>query len=273
MTNKFCVVGSPIVQSLSPVLHSAAYRALGLSYAYEAHEVSLGELSGFLGRTDFQGVSVTMPLKVEAFTLATQRSSQAVLTTAANTLTRSPSGWTASNTDIYGLTTALLDVPRPERTVVIGAGATTFSALTALSELFPETEITLMARDQGAVERSVEFGSSVGLRVSGSEVTAESIVDSDLVLNLVPAGSFTEKWSEVSSLPRPRDGWLFDASYNPWPSLPATSWATGKVISGLEMLIWQAIEQVHLFAASAGDAVELDRQELYVVMKSAVSSK
>jgi shikimate dehydrogenase len=273
MTNKFCVVGSPIVQSLSPVLHSAAYRALGLSYRYEAHEVAFGELSGFLERTDFQGVSVTMPLKVEAFSLATQRSSQAVQTSAANTLTRSPSGWTASNTDIYGLTTALLDVPRPERTVIIGAGATTLSALTALAELFPETEITLMARDQNAVARSVEFGGSLGLRVSGSQVSAESIMGSNLVLNLVPAGSFTEAWSEVSGSARPSDGWLFDASYNPWPSLPATSWATGKVISGLEMLIWQAIEQVHLFVASAGDAVALDRQELYAVMESAVSSK
>lgn len=272
MTSKFCVVGSPIVQSLSPVLHTAAYQHLELDFSYEAHEVVPGKLEIFLENSDFQGVSVTMPLKSEAFDLAIERNRQVALTGAANTLTREPDGWSASNTDIDGLTQALNGIPLPSSTTIIGAGATTNSALTALAELFPDTQIRVMARDEMAVGKSVEFGHSLGLAVSASALSAQSLIDSDLVLSLVPAGSFVDTWSEVSNSQAARQGWLFDAAYNPWPTLPATAWGSERVISGLEMLIWQAIEQVALFAFSAGHELELDRPALYKVMKQALSN-
>jgi shikimate dehydrogenase len=272
MTSKFCVVGSPIAHSLSPTLHAAAYKHLQLDFSYEAHEVAPGNLGKFLDNYDFQGVSVTMPLKSEAFELALERTGQATLTQAANTLIRKRAGWSASNTDIYGLAQALKSVTAASSTTIIGAGATTHSALTALSELFPRTRVTVMARDQLAVDKSVEFGRSLGLEVTGSSASAKVITTSELVLSLVPAGSFVDTWSEVSKDQAARNGWLFDATYNPWPTLPATSWGGQRVISGLEMLIWQAIEQVALFAASVGHELELDRPALYTVMKQALSS-
>lgn len=266
------MVGSPIAHSLSPVLHRAAYKYLELDFSYEAHEVSLGKLVGFLESSDFQGVSVTMPLKSEAFGLAVSHTEQATLTGAANTLTRKQNGWHASNTDIYGLAQALKNISPPSNTVILGAGATTSSALTALAEIFPATRVKVMARDEIAIDRGVKFGLSLGLEVSGSAVSSEAIINSDLVLSLVPVGSFVDTWSEVSNAQAPRNGWLFDASYNPWPSMPATSWGNERVISGLEMLIWQAIEQVDQFAASAGKDIELDRPAVYEVMKQALSN-
>lgn len=273
MTNKFCVVGSPISHSLSPALHNACYKHLGLDFSYEALEVKAGELSKFLENSDFLGVSVTMPLKAEALELSAERSAQAVETFAANTLTRNSSGWSASNTDVYGLSQALKGVPSPTTTSIIGAGSTSHSALSALANLFPRTRVTLMGRDQTAVGQSVDFGRSLGLDIQGASISADVIRDSDLVLSLVPAGSFEEVWSDVAGVGLSPNGWLFDASYNPWPSLPARSWGSERVISGLEMLIWQAIEQVALFAASAGQDVVLDRSGLYSVMKAAVSDK
>jgi shikimate dehydrogenase len=273
MTTKFCVVGSPIAHSLSPALHKACYKHLGLDFSYEALEVQAGELSKFLQNSDFRGVSVTMPLKAEAFELSSNRSPQAEQTSAANTLTRNSSGWSASNTDVYGLVQALRSVPSPTTTSIIGAGSTSHSALSALADLFPSTRVTLMARDENAVRQSVDFGRSLGLEISGASISADVIRDSDLVLSLVPAGSFEDVWSDVEGVGAPPNGWLFDASYNPWPSLPARSWGSERVISGLEMLTWQAIEQVALFVASAGQDVSLDRSRLYSVMKAAVSDK
>ena len=266
------MVGSPIAHSLSPVLHRAAYKYLELDYFYEAHEVGQGKLAQFLESSHFEGVSVTMPIKSEAFNLAASHTEQATLTGAANTLTRTPNGWHASNTDIYGLTQALSSIPLPSSTAILGAGATTSSALAALAELFPATRITVMARDEMASKRSVEFGLSLGLDVSGSAVSSEAIINSDLVLSLVPAGSFVDTWSEVSNAQAAKNGWLFDASYNPWPSMPATSWGNDRVISGLEMLIWQAIEQVAQFASSGGKDIELERPAVYEVMKRALSN-
>lgn len=273
MTTKFCVVGSPISHSLSPALHSAAYSHLGLNFSYDAHEVAAGDLEKFLEQSNFQGVSVTMPLKAEAFELAVARDAEATLTGVANTLIRTPKGWSASNTDVYGLTQALGRVPLPKRTAIVGAGATAFSALAAVKRLFPETKLTIMARDEHSRNQSVEFGRSVGLDVSGVSVSALELSNSDLVLSLVPAGSFEDAWSEFSSLTGEQNGWLFDAVYNPWPSVPAAAWGNDRVISGLEMLIWQAIEQVSIFTSGDGDESEIDRPKLYSVMKAAVSSK
>jgi shikimate dehydrogenase len=92
-------------------------------------------------------------------------------------------------------------------------------------------------------------------------------------MSLVPAGSFAELWEEIRQSDKPRSGTLFDVAYNPWPSKPALAWDSSKVISGIEMLIWQAIEQVQLFVSATGITSEIDRSALYSVMKAAVSHK
>lgn len=273
MTSRFCVVGSPIAQSLSPVLHAAAYKHLRLDFSYEAHQVEAGALVGFLQDSNFDGVSVTMPLKSEAFELSVGRNAEASLTKVSNTLTRSGTGWAAANTDIYGLCQALSIVSKPSCTTIVGAGSTSSSALVALAQLFPDTQVVVAARDEVATSESVEFGRSLGLSVTASKFSVDTIEESDLVLSLVPAGSFVETWSKVAGSLDPPRGWLFDASYNPWPTLPAAAWRSERAISGLEMLIWQAIEQVAIFSASVGHEIELDRPAMYEVMKAAVSSK
>ena len=64
--HRCAVLGKPIAHSLSPVLHNAAYRALGLdSWSYGRHEVGETELEDFLESLDssWAGLSLTMPLK------------------------------------------------------------------------------------------------------------------------------------------------------------------------------------------------------------------
>lgn len=273
MTTKFCVVGSPISHSLSPVLHMAAAEHLGLDVSFEAIEVSSGNLAEFLEQNDYQGVSVTMPLKVEAFDIAIERSEAAILTKVANTLTRGPAGWSCANTDVFGLTKSLGQVPEPSNIVIVGSGATTISALTALASVFPNSRIQILARSQDSANTCKLFGESLGLDARSGVVSAESIAAADLVLSLVPSGSFSTIWAEISALANRPQGWLFDVSYNPWPSIPASAWGTERVISGLEMLIWQATEQVEIFSRSMGRNLVVDKQQLYSVMKAAVSSK
>ena len=273
MTTKFCVVGSPIEHSLSPLLHRAAYRQLGLDFSYEAVEVSKGNLAKFLEASEYEGISVTMPLKPEALALSIQASDAASMTGVANTLWRSSNGWSCANTDVYGMSQALRGVATPAHTSIIGSGATTLSALSALAELYPDSEVSIHARDVEAAKLAVIFGTRLGLKASSAEISAQTIASADLVLSLVPAGSYIELWNEISkSKSRPR-GWLFDVSYNPWPSVPAASWGSEKVISGLEMLIWQAIEQIQIFSSSVSKELDIDRPTLYSVMRGAVSAK
>ena len=66
IAHRCAVLGKPIAHSLSPVLHNAAYKALGLDdWAYERHEVGESDLDGFLKGLDptWRGLSLTMPLK------------------------------------------------------------------------------------------------------------------------------------------------------------------------------------------------------------------
>jgi shikimate dehydrogenase len=71
------VLGSPVGHSLSPVLHGAAYAALGLSqWRYSAHECDAAGLPGFVAALDagWAGLSLTMPLKRVALEVADELS-------------------------------------------------------------------------------------------------------------------------------------------------------------------------------------------------------
>lgn len=273
MTNKFAVVGSPIEHSLSPALHGAAFKHLGLDWQYSQSLVEQGSLAQFLSSSELSGVSVTMPLKVEAFNLAVSRDEASALTGVSNCLIASSLGWVASNTDVYGITKALATVESAKRIVIIGSGATAKSAVAALSKIFPDATVEIASRSAEKSSEIANFAISLDLDAAVAEIDAGSIATADLVMSLVPNGTFEQLWQELSEIHVLRKGWLFDVSYNPWPSVAANAWDSKLVISGLEMLIWQAIKQVELFATSLSMSVTIDEDELYSVMKAAVSSK
>jgi shikimate dehydrogenase len=273
MTTNLCVVGSPIDHSLSPALHAAAYKQLGLDFQYDKQEVFAGDLADFLDSRTYSGVSVTMPLKQEAFELAGSHDKHSIATGVANTLFKANGAWSAANTDVYGITQALNSVAAPKLTLIIGSGATARSALVALANLFPETDIAIISRNESNGQERVAFAESLGFTAFARPATSQVVLEADLVMSLVPVGSFTELWNEIAVDSKPKTGTLFDVAYNPWPSKAALAWDNDRVISGIEMLIWQAIEQVQLFVSSTGEDRKIDRDSLYRVMKGAVSAK
>ena len=136
------VIGSPITHSLSPALHLAAYRDLGLEIDYRRIEVKKDEVESFLGSwpENLLGLSVTMPLKQVIIPLLSQVDGLAKAVGAANTVVPFPGGITAGfNTDVYGIVTAIKEVKgrdwSPGKAVIVGSGATASSALAALVEL------------------------------------------------------------------------------------------------------------------------------------------
>jgi shikimate dehydrogenase len=271
MTTKFCVVGSPIAHSLSPVLHNAGYQLLDLKASYDKHEVVAGALAEFVAGSDFQGLSVTMPLKAEAFEFASWHDEYSSLTGIANTLLRKGDIWQAFNTDVLGLMKTLEEIKNPSSITLIGSGATTTSALVAISKLYPNARVQVLARNESELENQVQFGTKLGLTIATGSPEAQTVLSSDLVLSLVPQGSYPELWTEIAATNQGKSGWLFDVSYNPWPSPSALSWGLERSISGIEMLIWQGIEQFELFTSGLEGSAEIDKSELYSVMKRAVS--
>jgi shikimate dehydrogenase len=195
-----------------------------------------------------------------------------LLTGVANTLYQVDGHWNAANTDVYGIKQALAKVPAPNQTVLIGSGATARSAVVAFAEKFPNTELSIISRNTEAGTNLAGFANDLGLRAEVHAESTELILRADLVTSVVPAGSYTELWAQVSNATKDGHGFLFDVAYSPWPSQAAQTWDETRVVSGLEMLIWQAVEQVQLFAASAEVDVVMDHTGIYEVMKKAVSS-
>jgi shikimate dehydrogenase len=114
----------------------------------------------------------------------------------------------------------------------------------------------------------VKLAEGFGLQAQPGIPSGESLVDSDLVVSTVPGNAFGDLWHQISGISRSVEGALVDVAYTPWPSAASTAW-TGVSFSGLELLIWQAIEQVKLFADSQDKSIDTSNEELYKFMMQA----
>ena len=256
-SRRAAVLGSPIGHSLSPVLHEAAYHALGLAHwCYEAHEVQARALHGFVAALgpEWAGLSLTMPLKEAAFEVADEVSDLAREVGAINTLVRcADGGWRGENTDVYGVSQALrgAGVGPVVGSMVLGSGATARSVVAALAELGCP-KVTFAVRSV-ARPATVQQARRAGLEVEVVELgqLARRVGDVPLVISTLPANALSADALADLTLPsgwRRPDRLLLDVVYAGWPSPLARIFqeAGASVVSGFEMLVHQGAEQVHL---------------------------
>jgi shikimate dehydrogenase len=243
---RLAVWGDPIAHSKSPDLHAAAYRVLGLDWEYGRRQVAADGFASALSGLDptWRGLSLTMPLKEEAFRTAATRNPHAELTGAVNTLLL---GEVAAgfNTDVGGIVDSLGEagVSEVRRVRILGAGATAASALIAATELGAE-QVEVSARNPERAAGLVSLGERAGVAVD-ARLLGEPALDVDLTIATLPSGTAlpAEAAASLASI----GGTLFDAAYAPWPSALAVSWGGGTVISGLGMLLHQAVRQIRIF--------------------------
>jgi len=258
LTHRAGVVGSPVEHSLSPVLHRAAYDALGLTgWAYEryriggADEMDLRTFVDGLG-PEWVGLSVTMPDKEAALALAVAATEQSLRIGAANTLVRREDGWVASNTDPDGVLGALGEagLTGAVRAVVLGAGATARSTLDALARIGVR-EVVFGVREEVREESAglaTRLGMSVdAVRLADATRLVTEIGRADVTASTLPGGAAVGDAGgfELADL---SGRVLLDAVYADWPT-PLARWAQScgaTVVSGAEMLLHQAAGQVEL---------------------------
>lgn len=252
------VLGSPIAHSLSPLLHEAGYAAAGLTgWSYVAIEVAEPALDGFVRGLDstWRGLSLTMPLKEVAFSVATDVSDVARRAGATNTLVRrGDGGWDADNTDVHGIVATLRHVDHGGRARVIGAGATARSAVLALGELGVH-RLDIAARRAEAATSLAAFAREQGLEAATLPLSGWSLAPPPLIVSTVPVGAGPGLAAALVGPPGVLGVTLFDVVYAPWPSpLAAVVQAAGGVaISGIEMLVHQAAQQFELFTGMPAD--------------------
>ena len=262
------VLGFPISHSLSPVLHRAAYEYLGIQGSYTAVEVRSGQLANFLKEVAESGdrfdyLSLTMPLKEEVVTLGYERDPLVQRIQSANTLYQKSGNWIATSTDGSGFIQALSNFGMKEfnKTLILGAGGTARAVAGVMGDLSAHVHVMGRTSSRESVIRSCVEKAQFSYLPWDSEI---DFAFYDLVVNTTPAGAADLLAESVPSGPIPV---LFDVIYKPWPTVLAQRWLDqgGEVINGLELLIYQGIDQLDLvvdIGASREDLAEHLRRVL-----------
>ena len=248
------MLGSPIRHSLSPVLHRAAYAALGLTWwHYDAIECDEAGLPGLLDRCgpDWAGLSLTMPLKRAVLPLLDRIDPLVTAVGGANTVLFAAAQRLGYNTDVPGMVRALAEhgVGGEHRTgpaLVLGGGATACAALAALRDL-GERSATVAVRDPGRAGSLLAAADRIGIDAVLVPFDAADPGSARLLLSTVPAGAADAVAARLASLGTP-PAVVFDVVYAPWPTglARAARTAGAVVVGGFDLLLHQAGLQVEL---------------------------
>jgi len=252
------VLGAPIAHSLSPVLHRAAYRALGLAgWSYEAIECDAARLPAVLDGCgpDWAGLSLTMPLKRAVLPLLDEIAPLAREVGAANTVVFTGGRRHGHNTDVPGMIAALAeagvtgarDAGNWAATVLIlGGGATACSALAAARGL-GAARVTVAVRDRARARDLLAAAERLAVAVTLTDFQNPAAGAPDLLISTVPAGAadtYAKRIARGDLVP----GHLLDVVYHPWPTplAAAAREADVAVAGGFALLLHQAADQVTL---------------------------
>jgi shikimate dehydrogenase len=245
MSKSLAVLGSPISHSKSPQIQLAALQTLGIEATFDRIDVS--DLAAFLKlHQSFDALSLTMPLKEQARSVADWEHPLVERTNSANYLLRKDESWQAFNTDVFGIQKAAEGLEA--KTVgILGTGATARSALVAMSD----KDTYIWGRKSPLAE---ELAKNYGARLS----QLDEALSCDLVISTLPGDAL----SALASSGYP--GVLLDVVY----SRPSPAGFSGYR-SGLSMLIWQAIGQLRLLVNGADHPLPNEEQLASVMLSAA----
>ena len=259
----FALLGHPVGHSLSPAMHNAAFRALGLNARYALLDVPPGDIPRTLDalrRKNFGGLNVTIPHKEAAYRYLAAKhalSDTAKFLHSVNTVVfRSDGTLFGDNTDAPGFLDALRETfrasPRGKRILVLGCGGA--GRALALTCALQGAESILVADVNLAARRRLLLAlrqAAPGLPVAGVSLAHARTAarDCDLIIQATPVGL---RPGDPSLLPPAafRQGQLvFDLIYNPAETpLLATAQAAGaRTANGLGMLLHQGVRAFRLW--------------------------
>jgi shikimate dehydrogenase len=201
------VIGWPVDHSLSPAMHNAAFRALGLDWIYVGLPVAPGRLvAGIegLAALGFAGANVTMPHKTEAASLVDELSDDARRLQAVNTISVTTDGLVGHNTDAPGFARFLRDEvafdPAGRRVLLYGAGGAARACALAVARA-GVAEIVVAVREPARAIALVQALEDLPVTVHTASSMAEATqVAAELIVNATPVGAHGEE------LPEPRMG-------------------------------------------------------------------
>lgn len=242
------VIGDPIAHSLSPLLHNAAFDALGLDWVSVAFAVRAGDTAAALTgmrALGIAGLSVTMPHKEQAFAAVDDTTEVARRLGAVNCVSWREGALVGDSTDGEGLLAALARGagfdPRAKRCVVLGAGGAARAIILALAQA-GATEVVVVNRTAARAEVAAALAGEAGRVGSGADMAS-----ADLIVQATPVGMTRGEQHGGDDLPLDPDALhagqvVADLVYYPLetPLLAAAKTRGAVTVGGLGMLVHQA---------------------------------
>ncbi len=247
------LIGDPIEHSVSPVMHNAAFRKLGLDYVYVPFRVKAGELAQAvdgLRALNIMGFNVTIPHKVSIIPMLDGLDPLAEKIGAVNTVVNDGGNFRGYNTDAVGFLQALLErgiEPDGKDVVVLGAGGASRAISYVLAER--NAHLTILNRqleldwaEELAHRIYHDFEKEVRVLELSSENLAAALEGADILVNATSVGMSPQ--SQESPAPAEllrSDLVVFDIVNNPVRTrlLKDAQAAGARTIEGVEMLVWQ----------------------------------
>lgn len=260
-SKKFYVIGKPITHSRSPNLHNAGYEALGLPYKFSRFESdNIDEVYEQLihDKSDFGGLAITMPLKIDTMKYCQELSESAKIIGAVNTVYKKNDKLFGDNTDWYGIQQSLIRAGVPSQNkdtdaVIIGSGGTCRAAIYGLNRLGCRN-IFLINRTNANIEEVKQSFEGIYDNIHILDSTNVNQVNPGIIISCIPADKPIDS-SLLSNLNvllqnKPNENaTLLDASYKPRLT-PIMKLAQDEykwhVIPGVEMLVNQGELQFEL---------------------------
>jgi shikimate dehydrogenase len=253
------VIGSPVRHSLSPVLHNAAFAALGINWVSVAFDVAPGQAAAALEGVralGLAGLSVTMPHKAEVAALVDDRTEIATRLRAVNCVINEGGLLHGANTDGEGFLASLARAagfePSGKRCLVVGGGGAARAVVDALA-VAGAGEVAVVNRTPARAIEVAALAGGAGRALDRAD--AAQIAQSDLVVNATPVGMAgvdrgTDSGGEGPWLVPPSlchaGQVVCDLVYAPRPTpwLAAAADAGATTVDGLGMLVHQAAAQI-----------------------------
>jgi len=275
------VIGDPIEHTVSPAMHNAAFKKMGLDYWYVAFRVKkedLGKTIAGMRAPNIRGLNVTIPHKVAVIPFLDELDPLAERIGAVNTIVNDDGTLTGYNTDATGFLQALLErgiEPKGKNVVILGAGGASRAISFILAErgahlVILNRQLELDWAEELAGRLSNIFREEVRSLELVEENLARALDKADILVNATSVGMSPniDETPVASHLLKP-DLVVFDVVYNPVKTrlLREAEKAGAETISGVEMLVWQGASAFEKWTGVKAPA-KLMREEVIKVLKA-----
>ncbi|HIJ00961.1 MAG: hypothetical protein PWQ88_123 [Candidatus Methanomethylophilaceae archaeon] len=246
------IVGRPLGHTASPAMHHAALSAMDIRGKYLRFDVpDIEELSTFMLAYSIRGLNVTIPYKVQVIEQMDELDPSAAAVGAVNTICNEEGKIVGYNTDVEGALRALINNgvdPARSHALIIGAGGAAMACCYAISSA--GGEVTVTNRDMNKAYKLAERFQCHTLEAP------RSLDDFDLIINCTPLGMQGFPSSAPIDTAMLHEGHtVFDLVYRPrdTPLIREASYRGAKTISGIDMLVHQALASFYIWTGKNVD--------------------